>query len=474
MCPLAYARWDVPVAQIHRSRLQNCTRLNNWNYAPFFVLLSSAVVVAYADPIALLIERLLAAAGIRGLLVVPALLLILFALLLQQRALHAERDQQVKQDTKAIRGDARRAEERARELEQLVRLGEALTATLDPKAIHQTVTQYLQPVVGQREIWMTVRTEGWRLAIGGPQGVESSPEKAWDPTSQPGAWDTFPMFAAGKLVGLMGVGQTVGDRPQPLSDSQRRLLEMAASLVGLSIKNAQLFRKVRQLSAVDVLTGCLTRHHGMNLIGAELRRAQRSEQPVSLLFIDLDHFKQLNDRYGHLFGDSVLGAVGSAMKEALRGSDLRCRYGGEEFVVLLPDTPLDGAKRVAESMRRHLARKAIKRPEGSIFVTASIGVSAAMPGELDAKALLARSDAAMYRAKRDGRNCVRVWEDYPEWRRSQARETPGTEQPKPDTETEASEELADTPDWRILPESLEYGATEQGAPVEDGDDWDEV
>ena len=134
------------------------------------------------------------------------------------------------------------------------------------------------------------------------------------------------MFAGGKLVGLMGVGQTVGDRPQPLSDSQRRLLEMAASLVGLSIKNAQLFRNVRQLSAVDVLTGCLTRHHGMNLIGAELRRAQRSEQPVSLLFIDLDHFKQLNDRYGHLFGDTVLGAVGAAMKEALRGSDLRCNY----------------------------------------------------------------------------------------------------------------------------------------------------
>ena len=72
------------------------------------------------------------------------------------------------------------------ELEQLVRLGEALGATLDPKAIHQTVTQYLQPVVGQREIWMTVRTEGWKLAIGGLQSAGSSPEKAWDPTSQPG------------------------------------------------------------------------------------------------------------------------------------------------------------------------------------------------------------------------------------------------------------------------------------------------
>ena len=212
----------------------------------------------------------------------------------------------------------------------------------------------------------------------------------------------------------MGVGQTVGDRPQQLTDSQRRLLEMAASLVGLSIKNAQLFRRVHQLSAIDVLTGCLTKHHGMNLIVAKLRRAQRSEQPVSLLFIDLGHFKQLNDRYGHLFGDSVLTSVGIAMKEALRGSDLRCRDGWEEFIVQLPDTPLDGAKRVAESLGRHLARRAIERPEGAIFVTASIGVSAATPGELDAKALLARADAAMYRAKRDGRNCVGVWEDYPE------------------------------------------------------------
>ena len=447
-------------------------RLDNWNYGLLLLGILGAGAVIFADPVSRFLEAAMAAIGISGVGVVLAMSLLLLAVILHQQLRQAEAVKRVKQDTEAVTGDVRRAEERARELEHLVRLGEALGATLDPKAIHQTVTQYLQPVVGQREIWMTVKTEGWRLAIGGPKPSESSPGQLWDPNRQPGAWDTFPMFAAGKLVGLMGVGQTVGDRPQQLSESQRRLLEMAASLVGLSIKNAQLFRKVRQLSAIDVLTGCLTRHHGMNLIGAELRRAQRSEQPVSLLFIDLDHFKQLNDRYGHLFGDSVLNAVGSAMQDALRGSDLRCRYGGEEFVVLLPDTPLDGAKRVAESLRRHLARRAIERPEGSIFVTASIGVSAVMTVELYAKALLARADAAMYRAKRDGRNCVRVWEDYPEWRRTQARETPGpAEVHEPIAPVDQSDSI---PDWNVLSEGSEGDVEAHSLPADDSDDWEEV
>lgn len=447
-------------------------RLVKGSYGPLLIGLAGAAAIVFAEPVGRLLSGVLDAAGVSVVVLVPAMALIVLALLLHQQGQQAERDAEARKSVEAIADDARRAEERARELEHLVRLGEALGATLDPKAIHQTVTQYLQPVIGQREIWMTVRTDGWRLAIGAPRGGGDSPDQPWDPARQPGAWDTFPMFAGGKLVGLMGVGQTVGDRPQPLSDSQRRLLEMTSSLVGLSIKNAQLFRQVRQLSAVDVLTGCLTRHHGMNLISAELRRAQRSEQPVSLIFIDLDHFKQLNDRYGHLFGDTVLAAVGAAMKEALRGSDLRCRYGGEEFVVLLPETPLDGAKRVAESLRRHLARKAIKRPEGSVFVTASLGVSAAMPGELDAKALLSRADAAMYRAKRDGRNTVRVWEDYPEWRRSQAREEPpGTDKVEPDR----SEPDVGAPphDWKLLVDGMEGSAPRESTGA-DSEDWDDL
>ena len=326
-----------------------------------------------------------------------------------------DKTEQARRETEVTIEHSRSLEGCERELQQLVRLGEALGATLEPKVIQRTVVSHLQPVIGQREIeiWLTARTDSWSQSIDAKCSMDSSSDRSWHPAWQAGLWDTFPMFASGKLVGLIGVGQTVDDRSQPLSNTQRCFLTMTSCLVGLCIKNAQLSRQVRQLSAVDVLTGCLTRQHTMNLISSELRRARRSEEPVSLIFIDLDHFKQLNDRYGHLFGDTVLAAVGGAMKEVLRADDLRCRYGGDEFVVLLPDTPLDGAKRVAELLRRHLALTTIGSPDGAIFVTASFGISVARPGELDAKALLVRADRSMYRAKRDGRNSVRVWEADP-------------------------------------------------------------
>lgn len=307
-------------------------------------------------------------------------------------------------------GDTGYSDEHSKGVEGLLQLSEALGKTLDQHVIHKTATKHLQLLIGQCEVLMITRANGWQLVSGGLR------------SHQPSALGTFPIFAGGKFVGLIGIEQIVDGRKKELSISQRQLLKIAISLVGLSIKNAQLFKELHELSTVDTLTGCLTRSHGINLMTTELQRAQRSEQPVSLIFIDLDHFKLLNDRYGHLFGDKVLSTVGEVIKASLRGSDLRCRYGGEEFVVLLPDTPLEGAKRVAESLRCQLARQAIKHVKKSIFVTASLGVSVSTSGELDAKKFLSQADTAMYRAKKDGRNCVRVWKDYPEWHRSQFRD----------------------------------------------------
>jgi diguanylate cyclase (GGDEF)-like protein len=123
---------------------------------------------------------------------------------------------------------------------------------------------------------------------------------------------------------------------------------------------------------------------------------------------DLDHFKTINDRFGHLCGDAVLAHVGQRMKAVLRGSDTKCRYGGEEFVVLLPDTPLAGARRVAETLRKDLEKGPVRWNDQILVVTASFGIAEIIAGEDTANAIIARADAALYHAKQDGRNCVRT------------------------------------------------------------------
>jgi diguanylate cyclase (GGDEF)-like protein len=127
-----------------------------------------------------------------------------------------------------------------------------------------------------------------------------------------------------------------------------------------------------------------------------------------MIMFDLDHFKDINDRYGHLAGDAVLNAVGKRMKEVLRGSDLKCRYGGEEFLVLLPETPLHGARRVAETLRREIAERPVPWAGEGLTITASFGLAQTIPGEVNVQAVIARADQALYRAKDDGRNCVRI------------------------------------------------------------------
>ena len=122
--------------------------------------------------------------------------------------------------------------------------------------------------------------------------------------------------------------------------------------------------------------------------------------------LDLDHFKAVNDTYGQLCGDAILAAVGQRIRDILRNSDTKCRYGGEEFMVLLPDTPRPGALHVAESLRQQLAEITVTWSGEQVSTTASVGLAMALPKEVDATAALGRADAALYRAKNAGRNQV--------------------------------------------------------------------
>ena len=129
--------------------------------------------------------------------------------------------------------------------------------------------------------------------------------------------------------------------------------------------------------------------------------------PLSLIMFDIDRFKRVNDRHGHLAGDAVLAALGQRMIDVLRNSDIKCRYGGDEFFMLLPDTPLAGAERVADGLRVSLESTPVPWNGALVPVSASFGVAAAEPGEIDADGLIARADAALYLAKQAGRSCVR-------------------------------------------------------------------
>jgi diguanylate cyclase (GGDEF)-like protein len=185
----------------------------------------------------------------------------------------------------------------------------------------------------------------------------------------------------------------------------------------LEATNAELLRKevfLERQAITDSLTGLYNRRYLYERLGAELRRAQRYNRPLSVILIDLDHFKGVNDERGHQHGDVVLARFGRLLVESLRESDVPCRYGGEEFAVILPETDSDQAVAVAEKLRRRLKERDVVADLGENVVTISQGIasfpSADIANEND---IVKKADDALYAAKDGGRDRVEVAEVVP-------------------------------------------------------------
>lgn len=163
---------------------------------------------------------------------------------------------------------------------------------------------------------------------------------------------------------------------------------------------AELFHQAN----TDALTGLSNRRHFMILAEQELRRARRFGRDLSVIMMDLDHFKNVNDTYGHATGDLVLETLCRSAQESLRESDIMGRLGGEEFAILLPETGLDAACEVASRILTHVAETAIETATGALHCTTSIGVTCLVPEDESIDNLLSRADEALYRAKNGGRN----------------------------------------------------------------------
>lgn len=247
----------------------------------------------------------------------------------------------------------------------------------------------------------------WALRTGHPHLV-----RAGDITARcshaAGITGTFlcvPILAQGEALGILHIQATEED-PE-LGEAELSFKTTFAAQIGLSVANIRLRDALRAQSMRDPLTGLYNRRYLTEMLDREIRRAARAEQPLGILMLDLDHFKKFNDTYGHEAGDTVLRETASFLVRSIRAEDFVCRYGGEEFVVVLPTADLRIAGLRAEAIRARLREIVIMHQGRSLgLVTASIGVAALPQHGTTEREILQAADAALYRAKKAGRDRV--------------------------------------------------------------------
>jgi diguanylate cyclase (GGDEF)-like protein len=233
------------------------------------------------------------------------------------------------------------------------------------------------------------RGEPVEVEAAGARGIAQPLSRAGDP---------------GSVVGTMALARA----DEPFTPTEREVLRYLAGQAAVSVENIGLHERVAEQAVTDELTGLANNRHFRDWMARETERLGRFGGELSLVLLDIDDFKRVNDTYGHLQGDRILETVGRVLQLESRGVDEAARYGGEEFVLALPETPKQGAVEVAERIRERIAATEVEGVDGNdpIAVTASIGV-ATMPGDgLDPQGLVAAADTALYEAKRSGKDRV--------------------------------------------------------------------
>lgn len=236
------------------------------------------------------------------------------------------------------------------------------------------------------------------------------PLRAWMDLTHPPALSSnevvFPVRSEGTVMAILHLV-----RSAPFTAEDRQFLEVLAAQVALALGHLRFITALETLSITDPLTGIANRRHWDWRLSEEIARAQRYRYPLAVLMVDIDHFKRVNDIYGHQVGDIALQQVVQRLRSNLRRSDFLARYGGEEFGVLAPQTSLEAATVLAERLRHAIANEPITvNNDLAIPLTISIGVAVFPEHGQNDSDLVAAADAALYRAKEEGRNCVRVAE----------------------------------------------------------------
>lgn len=230
----------------------------------------------------------------------------------------------------------------------------------------------------------------------------------------------FSLRAEGANIGLLRVieHEGVSQETEAVKHMREVIVKTLSNTMGLMIEKIRLYQQVEEQSTRDSLTKVFNRRHFDAKMEEEIERVGRNRRPMTLILLDIDHFKSINDTYGHLQGDRILEEIGRLLTTRTRKSDVVCRYGGEEFVILMPLTEIESALGVAEDIRKKIESHRfthISTPEADFeTVTVSMGISTLMParyGDSDkikqvAKSLIQAADEALYKAKQGGRNRI--------------------------------------------------------------------
>ncbi|MEZ0153168.1 MAG: DUF484 family protein [Candidatus Reddybacter sp.] len=224
----------------------------------------------------------------------------------------------------------------------------------------------------------------------------------------------LPLRRSNHIIGSLHLGSRDQQRFHPGLGGE--FLLHLGTIISVCIESSINQERYKHLSLIDLLTRAKNRRFFFQALGTEIARSKRSKKPLSCLFIDIDHFKAVNDNHGHLTGDRALRSVADTIVPLLRQSDVLARFGGEEFTVLLPDCDLSHAEEIAERIRDKISQVSIANDKNQNFqLTVSIGVSYWQEGQQgfgDSEAiqthLISQADKGVYQAKEDGRNCVRI------------------------------------------------------------------
>jgi len=214
------------------------------------------------------------------------------------------------------------------------------------------------------------------------------------------------------LYDLKATNETLELKVEKRTQALQRALEKQSQLNKAAIEKSKALEEANMrltyYATTDTLTGLLNRRQFFELSEHEISRSQRNNAPLTVLMLDIDYFKRVNDAYGHAAGDEVLINVANIIKQSMRGQDIPARIGGEEFCILLPETSLNSGVELAERIRINVSKEKIKFGEVGVSISLSAGVSQLYEGETKINDAQMRADGALYKSKNSGRNCVSI------------------------------------------------------------------